>query len=69
MILAKVNYWTKIFFTALLFVSVLFINNIKAAEKKELQELITKIELINKDLKTLENAFYKSSEIKTSSIS
>tara|TARA_Y100001970_G_scaffold33465_1_gene41601 strand:+ start:361 stop:1338 length:978 start_codon:yes stop_codon:yes gene_type:complete len=69
MILAKVNYWTKIFFTALLFVSVLFINNIKAAEKKELQELITKIELINKDLKTLENAFYKSSEIKPSSIS
>ena len=67
MILKKVNSLTKIFFAVILFVS--FSDNIKAEENKELKELTTKIEAIGKDLKTLENAFYKSSEIKPSSTS
>ncbi len=66
MILKKFNFLVKVFFIVILFVSVFFSKNIKAQENKE---LITKIEAISKDLKTLENAFYKSSEMKPSSVS
>ena len=68
MILKKVNSLIKIFFVAILFVS--FSNNIKAEEESEdLKEIILKIETISKDLKTLETAFYKTSELKPSSTS
>ncbi len=69
MILRKINFLFKIFFISVLFAYVFPSKNIKAEENKELKELITKIEVISKDLKTLENAFYKSSEIKPSSVS
>ena len=68
MILKKVNYLTKIFFVAILFVS--FSSTIKAEEEsQDLQDIILKIETIGKDLKTLETAFYKTSELKPSSVS
>ena len=41
----------------------------KADEKAELKDIKTKIESISKDLKTLEKAFYKTSEIQTKKIS
>tara|TARA_A100001011_G_scaffold388410_1_gene467949 strand:+ start:3270 stop:4298 length:1029 start_codon:yes stop_codon:yes gene_type:complete len=65
----KTNYFIKILFFTLLFISVLFSKNIKAEENEVLKDIIVKIETINKDLKTLETAFYKSSEIKPSSVS
>ena len=68
MILKKVNYLTKIFFVAILFV--FFSSTIKAEEESlDLQDIILKIETIGKDLKTLETAFYKTSELKPSSVS
>ena len=68
MILKKINFLAKIFFVAILFVS--FSNNIKAEEEsQDLQDIILKIQTISKDLKTLETAFYKTSELKPSSTS
>ena len=68
MILNKINFVAKIFFVAILFVS--FSNNIKAEEEsQDLQDIILKIQTISKDLKTLETAFYKTSELKPSSTS
>jgi len=68
MILKKVIFLTKIFFVAVLFVS--FSNNIKAEEEsQDFKDVIIKIENISKDLKTLEKAFYKTSELKPSTTS
>ena len=68
MILKKISFLAKIFFVAILFVS--FSNNIKAEEEsQDLQDIILKIQTIGKDLKTLETAFYKTSELKPSSTS
>ena len=66
MILRKINFLTKLFFV----ISLLFLSNvIKAEEDSELEGLITIIETISKDLKTLEKAFYKTSELKPSRVS
>ena len=67
MIHKKINFLTKIFFVFLLFVS--FSNNVKAEEDQELSEITARIEAITKDLKTLEKAFYKTSEVKPSNVS
>ena len=67
MILKKINYLTKIFFVVLLVL--LFSRQVLAEESSELKEIIAKIDNINKDLKTLENAFYKTSELKPSATS
>ncbi len=67
MILKKFNYLAKVFLVTILFVS--FSKNIKAEEDNELKEILTKIETIGKDLKTLETAFYKTSELKPSTVS
>ena len=68
MILKKINFLAKIFFVAILFVS--FSNNIKAEEEsQDFKDVIIKIENISKDLKTLEKAFYKTSELKPSKAS
>ena len=68
MILKQINSLAKIFFATVLFVS--FLNNIKAEEEnQDLKEIIVKIEAISKDLKTLEKAFYKTSELKPSKAS
>ena len=68
MILKKINFLAKIFFVTILFAS--FSNNIKAEEEsQDLQGIILKIQTISKDLKTLETAFYKTSELKPSSSS
>ena len=59
------------FLTGLFFVSILLLflsSNIKA-EEEEGQKIYVQIERISKDLKTLEKAFYKTSEIKSSSAS
>ena len=61
------NLLIKIFVLSLFFV---FFSNIsKADEKAELKDIKKKIESISKDLKTLEKAFYKTSEIQTKKIS
>ncbi len=65
MILKKIKKSVKIFFAVILFLS--FSNNINAEENKELNEITSKIDTITKDLKTLETAFYKTSELKPSS--
>ena len=68
MILKQISFLTKIFFVTLIFV--LYTNIINAEEEnQDIKEIITKIDIINKDLKTLEKAFYKTSEIKPSNIS
>jgi len=68
MILKKVIFLTKIFFVVVLFLS--FSNNINAEEEsQDLQDIVIKIEDISKDLKTLEKAFYKTSELKPSTTS
>ncbi len=67
MILKKNYFLAKIFFAFILFAS--FSNNIKAEENQELSEITAKIENISKDLKTLEKAFYKTSELKVSNVS
>ena len=67
MILKTINFFTKIFIVIIL---ISFSNNIKAEEEDEdLKDIIIKIEKITKDLKTLETAFYKTSELKPSSSS
>ncbi len=61
------NYhFIKKFFLASLIFAFLF-TGIKA-EEEDTKDLSTEIERINKDLKTLEKAFYKTSEIKTSNV-
>ena len=67
MILKTINFFTKIFIVIIL---ISFSNTIKAEEEDEdLKDIIIKIEKITKDLKTLETAFYKTSELKPSSSS
>tara|TARA_Y100000590_G_scaffold403914_1_gene490998 strand:- start:1380 stop:2345 length:966 start_codon:yes stop_codon:yes gene_type:complete len=66
MILEKINFLTKVSFVIFI---LLFSSAIKAEEEKELEEIIVKIETISKDLKTLETAFYKTSEMKPSKAS
>jgi tol-pal system protein YbgF len=59
------------FLTGFFFISILTLSlssNIKA-EEKDGQKIYAEIERISKDLKTLEKAFYKTSEIKSSSAS
>ena len=49
---------------------ILFTSNINAEEEEQdFKDIILKIETISKDLKTLETAFYKTSELKPSKIS
>ena len=67
MILNKTNYLVKSFLVIILLL--FFSNIINAQENEELKKIQLKIENINKDLKTLENAFYKTSEIKPSTTS
>ena len=57
------NLFTKVFIFSLLFL--MFSYFASADEKAELKDIKTKIENISKDLKTLEKAFYKTSEIQT----
>ena len=61
------NLFTKVFIFSLLFL--MFSYFASADEKAELKDIKTKIENISKDLKTLEKAFYKTSEIQTKKIS
>ena len=63
----KTYYALKIIFAT--FLLLILSNNLKSDDKKDLEEIIKKIEVINNDLKTLETAFYKTSEIKPSSSS
>ena len=63
----KAYYALKIIFVT--FFLLILSNNLKSDDKKDLEEIIKKIEVINNDLKTLETAFYKTSEIKPSSSS
>ena len=68
MILNKINILLKFFLTTLLLVT--FLNTVKAEEEIQyLKDIFKKIDTITKDLKTLETAFYKTSEIKPSSVS
>ena len=60
------------FLTGFFFVSILVLSlssNIKAEEESSGKQIYAQIERISKDLKTLEKAFYKTSEIKYSSAS
>ena len=66
MILRKFNSLYK--FTAILLLISLLYSPIKADEK-DIQEIVNRIEIMTQDLKTLENAFYKTSEIKSTSVS
>ena len=65
MVLNIKNYLIKLAF--LLFVYVTFINSIQADEA--LKNVKDEVEKISADLKTLEKAFYKTSELETSKIS
>ena len=60
------NLFTKVFIFSLLF---LMFSYFAYADEAELKDIKTKIENISKDLKTLEKAFYKTSEIQTKKIS
>ena len=62
----KTKFLTRFFFISILVLSLS--NNIKA-EEEDGQKIYAQIERISKDLKTLEKAFYKTSEIKSSSVS
>ena len=62
----KTKFLTRFFFVSILVLSLS--SNIKA-EEKDGQKIYAQIERISKDLKTLEKAFYKTSEIKSSSAS
>ena len=62
MILKKNNFLILAFIAILL--SIFFSNKIKAEENDELNDIFVRIETISKDLKTLEKAFYKTSELK-----
>ena len=66
MILERINPLYKLA-ALLLFISCLFFP--LKAEEKDIQEIVNRIETMTKDLKTLENAFYKTSEIKSTSAS
>ena len=62
----KTKFLTRFFFISILVLSLS--SNIKA-EEEDGQKIYAQIERISKDLKTLEKAFYKTSEIKSSSVS
>ena len=66
MILRKLNYLYK--FTTL-FLLISFLSFPIKADEKDIQEIVNRIEIMTQDLKTLENAFYKTSEIKSTSVS
>ena len=55
----------KQIFVLSVFLLIFFSANSNANEKAELKNILNKIENISKDLKTLEKAFYKTSEIQT----
>ena len=63
----KTKFLTRFFFISILALSLS--SNIKAEEEDGGQKIYVEIERISKDLKTLEKAFYKTSEIKSSSAS
>ena len=67
MILKNLFFLTKTFFVVLA-ISLIQINA-NSEENSKLKEINNKIESINNDLKTLEKAFYKTSEIKPSNTS
>ncbi len=67
MILKRFNFLVTILFFIVIFA--FLSNNVRAEEDKELQEIVIKIENISKDLKTLEKAFYKTSELKPQTVS
>ena len=60
---ANRNLFTKVFIFSLFFLMLSYFAN--ADEKLVLKDIRTKIENISKDLKTLEKAFYKTSEFQT----
>ena len=62
----KTKFLTRFFFISIL---VLFLSSNIKAEEEDGQKIYAQIERISKDLKTLEKAFYKTSEIKSSSAS
>ena len=62
----KTKFLTGFFFISIL---VLFLSSNIKAEEENGQKVYAQIERISKDLKTLEKAFYKTSEIKSSSVS
>tara|TARA_B100000700_G_scaffold73486_1_gene81983 strand:+ start:302 stop:1279 length:978 start_codon:yes stop_codon:yes gene_type:complete len=63
MILKKYNFLAILLFA---FIFCIFSSNfLKAEENDRLNEIVVSIEKINKDLKTLEKAFYKTSELKS----
>tara|TARA_B100000945_G_scaffold288869_1_gene261519 strand:- start:139 stop:1104 length:966 start_codon:yes stop_codon:yes gene_type:complete len=64
MILKKSNFLFKFFIAIILLLPLGFSN---AEEGEDLKKIIIQIETINKDLKTLEKAFYKTSEMRTTS--
>ena len=66
MILERINSLYKLA-ALFLFISCLFFP--LKAEEKDIQEIVNRIETMTKDLKTLENAFYKTSEIKSTNAS
>ena len=58
----KVYYLAKVLLIT--FLLIFLSRNVHAQENEDLKDIISKIDIINKDLKTLESAFYKTSEIK-----
>jgi len=62
----KTKFLTRFVFISIL---VLFLSNNIKAEEKNVKQTYAEIERISKDLKILEKAFYKTSEIKSSSAS
>ena len=62
----KTKFPTRFFFISIL---ILFLSSNIKAEEEGGKQIYAEIERINKDLKTLEKAFYKTSEIKSSSAS
>jgi len=63
----KTKFLTRFFFISIFALSLS--SNIKAEEEDGGKKIYVEIERISKDLKTLEKAFYKTSEIKSSSAS
>tara|TARA_B100000945_G_scaffold315958_1_gene316021 strand:- start:530 stop:1510 length:981 start_codon:yes stop_codon:yes gene_type:complete len=59
----KNKFFTKVFFVLILSILTFYNAN---SEEEEQKQIYDQIERISKDLKTLESAFYKTSEIKTS---
>ena len=62
----KTKFLTGFFF---IYILVLFLSSNIKAEEEDGQKIYAQIERISKDLKTLEKAFYKTSEIKPSRVS